>query len=139
MLNTDKEPKVGDVFMVNFCGDYNEQNGSRPGVIFQNNTGNKYSPNVIVLPMTSQVKKLNQPTHVFLNASSSGLKKDSVVLCENPECVSKNKLGKYVTSLNADNMEEIAIACMVATSAIAFVQPRNLELARQKAMRLNVI
>jgi mRNA interferase MazF len=42
-----------------------EQGGVRPVVILQNNNGNKYSPNVIVAPLTSQEKN-DLPTHVKL-------------------------------------------------------------------------
>ena len=40
-----------------------EQGGIRPAVIVQNNKGNKFSPTVLVIPMTSEIKKVNMPTH----------------------------------------------------------------------------
>lgn len=40
-----------------------EQNGTRPVVIIQNDIRNKYSPTVLVAPLTSKVKsKRNLPT-----------------------------------------------------------------------------
>ena len=45
-----------------------EQNGTRPVVIIQNDIGNKYSPTVLVAPLTSRVKsKRNLPTHVLID------------------------------------------------------------------------
>ena len=64
--------------------------GWRPGVVFQNNIGNAKSPNIIALPLTTCLKKLNMPTHVLVRADESGLKKDSMVLCENPERMSRS-------------------------------------------------
>ena len=36
-----------------------EQGGIRPAVIVQNNKGNKFSPTVLVIPMTSEIKKVS--------------------------------------------------------------------------------
>ena len=107
-----KSFRIGDVFLINFAGSEHEQTGLRPGVVFQNNTGNIHSPNVIVLPITSSVRKLadNLPTHVTVYSNDSGLIKDSVVLCENPVIISKNKCGNYLTTLPVKYMRQIAIA-----------------------------
>ena len=64
--NNTKNPKIGDIYLVYFDGSGNEQKGFRPGLVFQNNVGNEHSPNLIVLPLTSALKKTNQPTHVFI-------------------------------------------------------------------------
>ena len=82
-------PKIGEVYMMNFGGTGNEQSGWRPGLVFQNNTGNVFSPNIIALPLTGSIKKTDQPTHVVVRAAETGLLKDSMVLCENPERMSK--------------------------------------------------
>ena len=43
-----------------------EQEGYRPVLILQNNTGNKYSPTVIVAAISSKVDaKAKWPTHTF--------------------------------------------------------------------------
>jgi len=57
------------------------QAGIRPAIIVQNNTGNRYSPTVIVVPLTSVIKNENQPTHVII-PKSVGLEKTSMVLAE---------------------------------------------------------
>ena len=59
-----------------------EQEGYRPVVIIQNNTGNKYSPTVIVAAISSKVDtKAKLPTHYLLKAES-GLELPSLVLLE---------------------------------------------------------
>ena len=46
-----------------------EQEGYRPVLILQNNTGNKYSPTVIVAAISSKVDaKAKLPTHYLLQA-----------------------------------------------------------------------
>lgn len=131
--------KIGDIYMIDFNGIGSEQSGYRPALVIQNNTGNVYSPNVIVLPITSSIKKTNQPTHVLISSENSGLLKDSMVLCENPECVSKNRLNKYITSLNNEYMAKVAMAYLLATSVISFVTPELFITLQGKANDLNYI
>ena len=137
--NKKRTPMIGEVYMMQFNGTGSEQQGWRPGVIFQNNTGNRYSPNVIVLPLTSSIKKMSQPTHVFLPAAETGLRMDSVVLCENPEKMSKAKLGKFITKLPDEHMKAIAYAHIIATSAISFLNLGEITEAWEKAVRCNSI
>lgn len=128
---------IGDVYLMRFNGSGNEQHGWRPGLVFQNNLGNQFSPNIIALPLTSAIKKTNQPTHVVIPAEGTGLKRDSMVLCENPERMSKEKLGAYITTIPKEYMEQIAVAYLLATSAISFIDPKSLMLIWQKATALN--
>ena len=120
-----------------FGGSGSEQNGWRPGLVFQNNTGNRFSPNIIALPLTSSLKKASQPTHVLLPAEETGLPKDSMVLCENPERMSKEKLGRYLTTLPQSFMAKVAEASLLATSAISYLDLESLVSAWHQARLLN--
>ena len=71
--NKERVPQIGDVYLMKFGGSGSEQSGWRPGVVFQNNVGNAHSPNIIALPLTSSIKKKNQPTHVIVKAADSFL------------------------------------------------------------------
>lgn len=130
-------PQIGDIYLMRFSGNGNEQKGWRPGLVFQNNLGNQHSPNIIALPLTSSIKKSNQPTHVILPADETGLIKDSMVLCENPERMSKERLGNYLTTIPKEYMSQIAIANLLATSAISFLDPEILMSIWQHATVLN--
>lgn len=140
-MNTQSEnhPRIGDIYMMRFEGTGSEQSGYRPGLVFQNNTGNQMSPNIIALPLTSCLKKSNQPTHVVISAEDSGLIKNSMVLCENPERMSKDRIGKFVTTLSSKYMAMIAEASLLATSAISFISPELLTAIWKKASALNSI
>lgn len=122
-----------------FDGSGSEQRGWRPGVVFQNNTGNRFSPNIIALPLTSCIKKRNQPTHVFLDSRNTGLRRDSLVLCENPERMSKEKIGDYITTLSGEYMEQIATAGLLASSVISFLTEKKLMEIWRLANSLNSV
>lgn len=133
----ERQPKIGDIYLMHFSGSGNEQKGWRPGLVFQNNLGNQHSPNIIALPLTSSIKKSNLPTHVFIPSDGTGLIKDSMVLCENPERMSKEKLGNYLTTLPPEYMSKVAVANLLASSAISFIDPDVLLSVWQKALMLN--
>ena len=135
--NKTRVPQIGEVYYMRFGGTGSEQEGFRPGLVFQNNMGNAHSPNIIALPMTSVMKKLGQPTHVFVNGKEAGLKKNSLVLCENPECMSKERIGDYINKLPDKYMKQIAAASLLASSVIAYLDVDALVKAWQKAVRLN--
>jgi len=133
-----RTPRIGEVYMMQFNGTGCEQNGWRPGVVFQNNTGNAFSPNIIALPLTSSIKKETQPTHVVIRAKDSGLTLDSMVLCENPECMSKHRIGKYLTTLSDEHMRDVAAANLIATSAVSYLDIASLLDIWATSVRLNV-
>lgn len=132
-----KNPRIGDVYMVEFTGVEHEQSGIRPALIFQNNVGNVHSPNVIVLPLTSKIKKTNMPTHVFLHARECGLSKHSIVMCESPMTISKNRLENYVTTIPEKYLSRIAAAHILSTSSIAFLDINTVCKLMEKAEKLN--
>lgn len=129
----DFRPRIGEVYLMEFDGVGSEQRGWRPGVVFQNNIGNSFSPNIIALPLTSSLKKIGQPTHVVLDAEKTGLRMDSMVLCENPECISKDRVGNYITTIPKEYMKKIAEASLLATSAIIFLDRESLLSVWQRA------
>ncbi len=136
--NDNRDIRIGDVYYMYFEGEGSEQRGWRPGLVFQNNKGNAHSPNIIMLPMTSVRKKTHQPTHVLI-PKSAGLKLDSIVLCENPQCVSKSRVGAYITTLSRAYMEKVAEASLLSSSVIAYLSPDLLLSIWKRAVVLNGI
>ena len=91
-----------------------EQNGTRPVVIIQNDIGNKYSPTVLVAPITTKIKtKPFLPTHVFIR-SSEYIKQNSIALLEQIRVLDKSKLISYVDSLKKDEIKKIDIGIIKA-------------------------
>ncbi len=131
-------PRWGEVYICRFEGTGSEQSGLRPAVIFQNNVGNAHSPNVIVLPLTTSLKRKDMPTHVVVRADDTGLRRDSMVICENPVSVSKDRLGNYITKLPREYMVKIAVASLLATSALDPLDFEVFQAVKQQSEKLNM-
>ena len=95
-----------------------EQEGYRPIVIIQNNKGNKYSPTVIVAPISSKVGvKPKLPTHYFINAEC-GLERPSIVLMEQVRTLDKQRLTKYIGRLTNEHIQGMDHALAVSVDLI---------------------
>ena len=93
MFYADLSPVVGS-----------EQGGVRPVLVIQNDTGNKYSPTVIVSAITSQLNKNRLPTHIELDSQEFGLKSDSVVLAEQIRTIDKSRLKEKIGHIEDSNV-----------------------------------
>ena len=105
--------KRGDVFYADLdpiIG--SEQGGIRPVLVVQNNVGNKYSPTVVVLPISS-AKKNNMPTHIHI-CGSKMMPKDSIVLAEQIRTIDRNRLLRYVGSVSLEIMEKVDRAVKIS-------------------------
>lgn len=107
--------KRGDIFYADLGEVFgSEQAGVRPVLIVQNNVGNKYSPTVIVAPLTSREGKHQLPTHCTIK-SHGRLKVSSLVLLEQLRVIDKTRLkGKRVGCLDAEDMEEVDKALSIS-------------------------
>lgn len=132
-----RNPKIGEIYIMEFSGSGHCQDGRRPGIILQNNVGNASSPNVIAVPLTSRIKKQSLPVHVLIPAGNAGLTRDSVALCENPVCLSKDDLSFYIGTLSHQTMKRVTAASMIATSAVAFLELDEILEIRELSRRLN--
>jgi len=90
-----------------------EQDGLRPCLVVQNDVGNAHSPTVIVVPLTTTIKKTHLPTHVVIS-QACGLEADSLVLAEQIRILDKSRLGEYVGRV--DDHEQAAIDHALAIS-----------------------
>ena len=89
--------KRGDMFYADLSPVIgSEQGGIRPVLVIQNDTGNKYSPTVIVSAITSQQNKNKLPTHIELDSKEFGLKSDSVILAEQIRTIDKSRLKEKI-------------------------------------------
>ena len=96
-----KKIKRGDVYFIQL---YNKaehvQDGKRPCVVIQNNKGNKFSSTLIVIPLTSKIKKTYLPVHVVLEY-------ETMALCECVLTISKNQIIRYIKSFDNKTMRKI--------------------------------
>lgn len=90
-----------------------EQGGVRPVLIVQNDVGNRYSPTIIAVAVTSQINKAKLPTHIALD-TTCGLPKDSVILAEQVRTLDKRRLKDKIGSLDEKAMERVNNALLVS-------------------------
>ena len=105
----------GDIFIADLdpvVG--SEQGGVRPVLIVQNERGNRFSPTVICAAMTSRVGKNDLPTHVWISAKDSGLKSDSLVLCEQIRTLEKRRLRARIGQIGGLAMQRVNRALLCA-------------------------
>ena len=89
--------KRGQIYLANLSPVVgSEQGGLRPVLVVQNNKGNRYSPTVIVAAITSQTGKHKLPTHIPLEDSKFGLRKDSIILLEQVRTIDRSRLKEYI-------------------------------------------
>lgn len=91
-----------------------EQGGTRPVLIIQNDTGNRYSPTVIAAAITSRQGKKPLPTHVRLEDSPRGLEQDSTILLEQVRTLDRTRLREYIGRADKATMEDVDQAIAVS-------------------------
>lgn len=99
-LTNSLEITRGTIVMVDLpLGNGSVQGGMRPAVVISNDKGNKFSPVLIVVPLTSRVKKF-MPTHHTIEPSVlNGLSKTSIALAEQIITVGKDMVRNIVGTL----------------------------------------
>ena len=109
------EIKRGELYYANLSPVVgSEQGGLRPVLIVQNDIGNKYSPTVIVVAVTSKINKAKIPTHIELDASTYGLEKNSVVLLEQIRTLDKSRIQQKIGQLDTLKMQAINKALLIS-------------------------
>lgn len=99
-----RELKRGEIYYIDLGTNRgSEVNKKRPCIIIQNDTGNKYSPTTIVLPITKGGKS-SIPTHVELKPWMILYKNATIqgsILAEQVRTVDKCRIGNRVGKLSS--------------------------------------
>jgi len=112
--------KRGDMFYANLSPVIgSEQGGVRPVLVVQNNTGNRYSPTVIVAAITSKINKGKLPTHVEIETSHYNIPKNSVILLEQIRTIDKRRLEEKIGSLDEKTMMDVNVALSISLGIIS--------------------
>ena len=116
----------GDIFYADLSPVVgSEQGGIRPVLIVQNDVGNKHSPTVIAAAITSRRYKANLPTHIRIDATQSGLVRDSIILLEQVRTLDKRRLREKMGNLDpadmlrVDRALSVSLGIPAADSAVA--------------------
>jgi len=89
-----------------------EQKGCRPVLVIQNNIGNKYSPTVLIAPISTKKEKV-LPTHIFVKQFEK-IRKDSIILLEQIRVIDKCRLRGYVGKIEEAQMKEVEKAISIS-------------------------
>lgn len=95
-----------------------EQGGVRPVLVVQNDVGNKYSPTVIAVAVTSKLTKAKLPTHIEISAEEYGLTKDSVILMEQIRTIDKRRLKERIGQLSPAIMYKVEKALLISLGVV---------------------
>ena len=98
------EIERGDIWFAELSQGSSVQTEDRPVLVIQNDIGNRYSPNVIVIPITSQIKETNMPTHVLYKLEN---KRWCMILAEQICTISKEQLQFKIEKLNEYDMKNV--------------------------------
>mgnify|MGYP003409404417 FL=1 len=99
--------KRGNVFIADLDPTVgSEQYGRRPVVILSNDLNNKYSPTILVAPLTKILKKTKLPTHIMIRKNYF-LKYDSLILLEQIRTIDKSRLVSYKGKVDSSTLEKI--------------------------------
>lgn len=125
MMKKDWVYHRGDVYvaeLVRACGSV--QDGVRPVLLMQNNAGNFFGPTLIVVPLTSKIKKQGMPTHYTLD--SEFLSEPSMVLAEQVMTIDKQQIRKYLEKIKREDMRAIDDVLRIS---LGLVIPEDVEVA----------
>ena len=86
----------------------NMTGGRRPVVIISNEKECLFSPNVMVVPCTSKIKRTDLPCNVLVNIDYT----DTMVLCNQITHIPKTYLREYVGRLNQKEVKDIKVALL---------------------------
>ena len=106
--------KRGDIYYADLSPVVgSEQSGVRPILVIQNDIGNKYSPTIIGVPITSKTK-VKMPTHIEIHGNNYGLDKDSVILAEQIRTLDKSRLKDRVGRLDKKTLDKVKRAIEIS-------------------------
>ena len=96
-----------------------EKKKTRPCLIIQNDTGNKFSPLTIVAVVTSQ-KEIDKkyPTDVWTDKGEGGLDNPSIIQCDQIRTIDKKRIIKRFESIDTSRMEEVNEALRVSLDLV---------------------
>jgi mRNA interferase MazF len=114
-------PRRGEVYLVNFDPTVgSEIQKTRPALILQNDSSNRYSPVTIVAAITSKADDELYPTEVLVKTPEGGLTKDSVILLNQIRSIDRRRLVKRLGTVKSSTMFEVDRAIQISLGLTNF-------------------
>jgi mRNA interferase MazF len=120
-------PKRGEIYLTTLDPTVgHEIRKTRPALVIQNDTSNRYSATTIVAPITSKVRLPLSPLHVLLPAkASTGLDVPSVAVFTQIRAVDRRRLIKRLGEIDALTIAEVDQAIQIALGVITSSLPAS--------------
>lgn len=110
--------KRGDVWLANLNPTRgSEQAGTRPVIIFQNDTINRFTTTLLTVPLTTNLRRAKLPSCVKVARGEGGLDRASVALCHQLRVLDKTRLERKLGSVSQQIIAEIE-NCVLFTMGI---------------------
>ena len=94
-----------------------EQSGTRPVLIFQNNSINRFTSTFLTIPLTTNLRRASLPTCVLVSQGEGGLIKDSVALCHQLRVIDKLRLLRRLGAVSDRIMTSVE-SCVAFTTGM---------------------
>lgn len=108
-------PKRGNIYLASLPVDGNQQTGTRPVIVTQNDKGCAHSTRVHVVPLSTRIDKAKHlPTHVLIMPTKeNGLTKPSIALAESLLSVQKDSLVREFGAIDQEDYKRVAQAIRI--------------------------
>ena len=104
IVEVDLDPVVG-----------HEQGRLRPCLVVQNDVSNRFASTTIVVPLTDARNIAHRsPVYVLAPRGDGGLKKDSLVLCDQIRTVDQQRFGRFLGVLSPETMTAVDRALLIS-------------------------
>ena len=94
-----------------------EQAGTRPVLIFQNNSISRFTNTFLVIQFTSNLGRASLPTCITIQQGEGGLVADSVALCHQLRVLDRLRLIRHLGSVSDATLAEVN-RCVLFTIGI---------------------
>lgn len=100
--------KRGEIWLVDFGTPTGpEQAEQRPALLIQDDVFTPSLTTLVVLPLTTNLKRLSLPTTLLLKAGEAGLPQDSIVLCHQIQARGKARFIRRMGRLSEARFAEV--------------------------------
>ena len=104
----------GEIYLADLgSGTGSEQSGTRPVIVVQADSINRYSETVVIIPLTTNLKRAQIPGCLLLHQGEGGLTQDSVALCYQIRVISKQRLIYQLGILPTSSLNRLEAALKI--------------------------
>ncbi|MET3682924.1 mRNA interferase MazF [Alkalibacillus flavidus] len=108
------------------------QKGVRPGLIIQNNLGNRFSTTTVAIPLSTKNKGMPTHTEIDLEDCLDGrLASTSYALCEQISVIDRDDVHTKICDVNEDVLEQVEECMMIE---FGFIKPSKSQQRRQSEL-----